>query len=76
MSDSPEYDTICRCAACGREEHLLLASALRQGWPVCHGQEMPIIQTWADISQAFNQAVNPVTHRAAQALRIRLRRKP
>ncbi len=75
MSTSAEYDTICRCATCGREEKVLLAAALRQGLPQCHGQEMAITQTWADISQSFDQALNPMTHRAAQALSARLKRK-
>jgi len=75
MSDLPEFDTICRCATCGREEKVLLAAALRQGLPQCHDQEMAITQTWADVSQSFDQAVNPMTRRAAQALSARLKRK-
>lgn len=67
--DHPEYDTICRCPVCGREEHIRFLDGLQQGWPRCHDQDMPITQTWADIPRSFHQAMHRQARRSAEALR-------
>lgn len=67
-------DTLFRCPTCQKEESHLFRDVLRQGWPLCHGT-MKIVDTQADLTTAFDQAIQPIVERAAQALRDLLNHK-
>lgn len=68
-----QTDTICRCAICGRELRIHLATRLQQDWPRCHEQDMEIVSTQADISQSFDLAIHPIAKRVAEAMRARIK---
>ena len=74
MSDL-QLDTICRCAVCGREVNIHLATRLQQDWPRCHEQDMRIVSTQADIARSFDLAVHPIATRVAEAMRAAIEEK-
>lgn len=74
MSDFPpgEFrDTLCRCATCGREEHVNFADCLRLGSaPYCHGRPMRLVETSANVARDYDRANARLVELIADALRV------
>jgi hypothetical protein len=70
-------DTLCRCETCGREEWVAFADCLRF-WspPHCHGQAMRLVQTRANVACDYVQAIDRLSHLAADGLRAQYAHPP
>jgi hypothetical protein len=52
-------DTIVQCKKCWKKQHVNFADALKNGWPLCHGETMVMVFSDADIDKAVKSL--PIT---------------
>lgn len=63
-------DSYLECSACGKKARTNFGHSLRNGWPMCCGYTMRLLQTAANIEHAVGAAIDEGLLGARHAMQL------